>query len=370
MKPTHHAIGRLAAATLAAVALAACGDVVGPPVPGAHIDLQAAWSEATAPDVGLDIGTLRRASDSAAAMPAFRSLLIARHGRLVLEQYYHGTDANTLFDVRSVTKSVVSTLTGIAAHEGEIPTLDTSVAAFLVPPYSFTSEDSAITLRDLLTMSSGFVWDDDTDYLPWLQTTNHVQALLDLPHAYPPGAAFDYNTAAVHMLSVALRQAIGDDLPHYAAVHLLAPLGVKRITWQTVEPGVVNGGAGLAMTGRDLLKLGQLMLQDGWSGAQSVVPEQWVHDATIPHYAWRVDYGFQHGVSYGYLWWTADAPVPAFFAWGFGGQFVYVVPSLDLVVVTTTDWSQMTNQVAFDTAVHIMGLIATQILPAANGPGQ
>jgi CubicO group peptidase (beta-lactamase class C family) len=361
----------VAAGALAALALAACGEPLGPPVPGTHYDLHGDWPVATAASVGLDIGVLRGAIDSAAAMPVFRGLLIARYGRLVVEQYYHGADAKILFDVRSVTKSVVSTLTGIAAHDGAMPNLDTSVAAFLAPPYTFTSEDSAITLRDLLTMTSGFAWNDDTDYLPWLEATDHVQVLLDHPRAYPPGAVFNYNTAAVHMLSVALHHAVGDELSHYAAVHLLVPLGVKSITWQTVEPGVVNGGAGFAMAGRDLLKFGQLMLQDGWSGQQSVVPEDWVRDATTPHFSWRVDYGLLHGVSYGDLWWTADAPAPAFFAWGYGGQLVYVVPSEDLVVVTTTDWSGMSDQVALDTAVRIMGLIVTQILPAvvaSTGP--
>jgi CubicO group peptidase (beta-lactamase class C family) len=110
----------------------------------------------------------------------------------------------------------------------------------------------------------------------------------------------------------------------------------------------------------------QLMLQDGWSGERSVVPEGWVREATRPHFSWRVDHGAQRGVSYGYLWWTADAPVPAYFAWGYGGQFVYVVPNLDLVVVTTTDWHGMASQFAFDTAVHVMSLIAGQVLPAVH----
>jgi CubicO group peptidase (beta-lactamase class C family) len=316
----------------------------------------------------MDIGALRRAADSLAALPLLRGLLVARHGRLVVEQYYGGADGHTLFDVRSVTKSVVSSLTGIAVHDGAIPDLDASIAAFLPPPYRLGTEDSAITVRHLLTMTSGFVWDDDTDYGSWLTTTDHVQALLDLPHAAAPGSVFDYNTPAVHVLGVVLRHATNEELSHYAAVRLLVPLGVKGITWETLDAGLVNGGAGIALTGRDLLKFGQLMLQDGWSGEQSVVPEDWVREATRPHFGWRVNYGAQRGVSYGYLWWTADAPVPAFFAWGWGGQFVYVAPSLDLVAVTTTDWHQMTSQIAFDTAVHIMSLIAGQLLPAVHAP--
>jgi CubicO group peptidase (beta-lactamase class C family) len=368
MAASRLSIRSFAAGALVAIALAGCSDAVGPLVSGAHHDLQGDWPEATAAQAAIDVGSLRQATDSLAALPALRGLLIARYGRLVVEHYYGGADAHTLFDVRSVTKSVVSSLTGIAAHDGAIPSLDASIATFLAPAYTLGTDDSAITVRHLLTMTSGFVWNDDTDYGPWIRASDHVQGLLDRPHAAQPGSVFDYNTAAVHVLGVVLRHATSAELSHYAAVHLLGPLGVEGITWEMLDAGLVNGGAGIAMTGRDLLKFGQLMLQDGWSGERDVVPEDWVREATRPHFAWRVDYGVQRGVSYGYLWWTADAPVPAFFAWGYGGQFVYVVPSLDLVVVTTTDWHGMNGQVAFDTAVRIMSLIAADVLPAVHAP--
>ncbi len=111
------------------------------------------------------------------------------------------------------------------------------------------------------------------------------------------------------------------------------------------------------------------MLQDGWSGDTSVLPQAWVREATRPAFGWRVDYGAFRGVSYGYLWWTVDDPVPACFAWGYGGQLVYVAPALDLVVVATTDWHGMDSQQALDTAVCVMGIIALRIVPAVAASG-
>jgi CubicO group peptidase (beta-lactamase class C family) len=232
-----------------------------------------------------------------------------------------------------------------------------------------TAQDSLITFRDLLTMTSGFSWDEDADYTPWfLLSPDHVQAVLDLPHAAAPGVTYLYNTAAVHLLAAALGHAVHTELHQYATTHLFAPLGISSTSWETLDHGLVNGGAGLAMPARDLLTLGQLMLQNGVSGSQSIVPADWIRQSTAPQFSWRTDYGAAHGVSYAYLWWTADGPPAAFFAWGFGGQLIYVVPSLDLVVVTTTAWIGMSSQTALDTAVRLFGLINLDIVPAAIAP--
>jgi len=346
-----------------ATVVAGCRDAAGPGAPG---DLSRGWTAAAAADVGLDSAALREAADSLAAIPEFRALLVSRHHRLVLERYGPGVDAATLFDVRSVTKSVVSTLTGIALREGALPQLDATLTAYLTPRYTLDATTRTITVRDLLTQTSGFTWSDQFDYSAWLAATDHVQALLDHPHASVPGEAFNYNTAAVHLLGVVVAQATGEDLSRYAVTRLLVPLGVHQFDWERLSEGTVNGGAGFALTGRDLLSFGQLMLQNGWSGDLSVVPEGWVHEATQPRFSWRTSYGDQHGVSYGYLWWVADGPPAAFFAWGFGGQFVYVVPALDLVIVTTTDWHAMSDAAAMATSEHILGIFVRQVLPAAD----
>ncbi len=99
-----------------------------------------------------------------------------------------------------------------------------------------------------------------------------------------------------------------------------------------------------------------------------MVPEAWIDSATLPAFAWRSDYGAQRSVTYGSLFWVSDAPPPAAFAWGYGGQVVYVVPSLDLVVVATTQWRSLTEMSPFDLAVHGLGVIVENVLPSAR-PG-
>jgi CubicO group peptidase (beta-lactamase class C family) len=332
----------------------------------AHLDLSAPWVEAAPGDVGMDAVGLGTAAARAEAVPRFRSLLVARHGRLVLEEYFHGGSGTTPFDVRSVTKSVVSSLVGIAFREGVLPGEDASVGSFLEPPYVLDDADRRVTLHHLLTMTSGYLWDDGADYNPWIFSSDRVQFLLDRPHAHPPGTEFTYDSAAVHVLGVALQRAAGKPLPQYANERLFGALGVTGVAWEELDRGTVNGAAGIRLLGRDLLKFGQLFLQHGWSGERNVVPEAWVDEVTAPHFPWRDDHGAQKSVTYGMLWWVSDAEPAAYFAWGYGGQFVYVVPSLELVVVTTTDWTSLTETTPEALAQECLGVIVTDVLPAAR----
>jgi CubicO group peptidase (beta-lactamase class C family) len=114
------------------------------------------------------------------------------------------------------------------------------------------------------------------------------------------------------------------------------------------------------------LKLGQLYLQHGQSGARSIVPESWVEETTRAQFAWRIDYGVQRSVGYGMLWWVSDAEPPSYFAWGYGGQFVYVVPRLDLVAVATTEWRSLTETSPIALAEQVLGVIVDDVLPAAR----
>lgn len=131
---------------------------------------------------------------------------------------------------------------------------------------------------------------------------------------------------------------------------------------------MVNAGSGIKMTATDLLRFGQLLLQRGRSGNQQVVPESWIEAGTAPQFNWRNTYGAQRGTTYGYLWWLAQPPATvATFAWGYGGQFAYVVPSLDLVVVATTQWQGISAEMDPTTfAGNVLTVIVNDILPAAR----
>jgi CubicO group peptidase (beta-lactamase class C family) len=333
----------------------------------AGIDLAAPWPRAAAREVGMDGPALAAAMTRAAALPRARSLLVARRGRLVLESYFAGADASTLFDVRSVTKSVVGSLAGIALAEGRIA-LDDSIAGYLMPRYSLDGEDTSVRIRDLLDMTAGYVWNenDGPDYNIWIASADRVQFLLDRPRASPAGAQFTYNSAAAHLLGVVLELATGVRLPQYADERLFRALGASLVSWEPLDAGTVNGGSGIRLRAQDLLKFGQLFLQRGYSADRSVLPEAWVDEVTRPRFDWRRRYGAQRSVSYGMLWWVADAEPAAFFAWGYGGQFVYVVPSFELVVVTTTEWRQISETTPLALAEQLLGVIVEGVLPAVR----
>jgi CubicO group peptidase (beta-lactamase class C family) len=336
--------------------------------PNVTIDIAQAWSVAQPADVSMDSVKLTRATNDAAAIPRFRSLLVARHGKLVLEDYFGGTNATTAFDVRSVTKSVVSLLTAQAIADGRL-SLDSTVGDFLGAPYSLDAGDRAVTVRELLTMSSRYQWNENTanDYNDWALSTDHVQFLLDRAQN-APADTFVYNSAAVNLLGVLLQKAVGEPLPQYAMERLFTPLGITDVNWEPLETAMVNAGSGIQLSARDLLRIGQLVLQHGKSGGTQIVASTWIDDATRPKFAWRDTYGQQTNVSYGYLFWVADSPaLPVAFAWGYGGQFIYVVPLFDLVVVATTEWrgvSSETDPVAF--AAQVLTLIVSDVLTAAR----
>lgn len=355
-------------ALAAAVALSAAGPA-GAEVPLASppVDLSLPWHETTPDQVGLDGARLEAAAARAALQPRFRSLLVARHGKLAFERYFGGATAETPFDVRSVTKSVVSLLTGIAQRDGVLPDLDASIATWLAASYVVDAQDAAVTPRHLLHMSSGFRAAEDAPggYNGWVLSGRPVQYLLDQPHVAAPGSGFAYDSAAVHVLGVCLENAAARPLADYAHDALFAPLGIDGEVWEPMLQGSVNGGAGLDLRGRDLLKLGQLVLQRGASGTRSVVPEAWIAAVTTPAFPWREDYGPQRSVTYGGLFWVTDTVPAAAFAWGYGGQYVYVVPSLDLVVVATTEWRNLTEIGPGQLADFGLGVIVDGVLPAA-----
>jgi CubicO group peptidase (beta-lactamase class C family) len=318
----------------------------------------------------MDGNLLSQAEADASAIPRLRSLLVARHGKLVLEDYFGGSSPETLFDVRSVTKSVVSALVGQALADGRLPSIDTTLGGYLSPPYHLSPGAQAITVRDLLTMTSGFEWNEETgnDYNVWIEAPDHIQFLLDRPQTEPPGP-FTYNSAAVHLLGVVLQLASRQPLPSLADERLFRPAGITLAQWEALEHGTFNGGSGLELRAQDLLRLGQLMLQEGRSGSEQVVPADWVTQMTQPRFPWRDNDGAQESVTYGFLWWVADPPTTAsYFAWGYGGQFVYVVPSLDLVIVTTTEWRQLSRDglTALGLAESVLGIVVRDILPAAR----
>ena len=324
------------------VAATACGDATSPPATPALLDLSAEWSTAAPGAEGLDEAALATTLAQAAAIPGLRSVLVVRHGRLIAEQYLGAGGADSLYALRSVTKSVMSLLVGIAIDRGVIRGPSQPLGElFHAPLPTLDAGDAAITVGDLLTMTGGFEWNEGTgvtEYNNWVLAPDQIDYLLARPIVSPPGTTFNYNSAAVHLLSAVLEADAGGTAA-FADTHLLAPLGIHARDWEVDDRGIPNGGAGLYLRPRDMAKIGQLVLQRGRSAAAVVVAGSWVDESTRRQVAAGTPLGPLGVLDYGDLWWVGRYGGHDFvLAWGYGGQFVWIVPDLDVVVVTTATW--------------------------------
>jgi CubicO group peptidase (beta-lactamase class C family) len=263
------------------------------------------------------------------------NLIVAHHGDVVFERYYRDSGPDVLHCIHSVTKSFISTLVGILAGDGLVD-LDARVSS-VVPSPAFDADPAkaAITVRNLLTMSSGLYghgwWDVDELIRRRVPV---VDGALDAPLVGPPGWGFLYNNGASHVLSAVIETIAGAPTAEVAANRLFGPLEVGRWHWPTDPQGRHWGCSDLQLAGRDLVKLGLLYLAGGhWQGRQ-VVDDAYVATAIS---SLRPG-GSPEFCGYGLLWWVAyRADPPLYFAAGHGGQYVVVVPELDLVVVTMAD---------------------------------
>lgn len=352
----------------AACACFACEGITGPASPGpAPTDLAAPWATASVAEAGgspelVEEGVLR-----AGRSPRFTSLLVAKDGRLVVEEYFGAGHPDTLNDVRSVTKSVVSALAGAALARGDLGSLEDPAVGYLGPlTGDLDDEKHGITVRHLLTMTAGFEWDetDGESYREWIESGDHLHHLLEKPLADSPGRRFRYNSAAAHLLGVVLEQATGMRLPDLAEQALFAPMGVADARWEALGPAFSNGGSGLRLRSRDLARLGQLFLQKGVSGQRRLLPASWVERSTSAHKNTRVSIGPLRDAQYGFLWWTVSAArEPLYLALGYGGQYVVVAPWLNLVVVATNDWYGAGDDAWFYEQ-ETMAVILDHIVPA------
>lgn len=335
-----------------------------------RVGIAAPWETVPPASQNIDATALAAAYERADAIAGLRSLLVVRGGKLVAEAYYDGTERDDLNHVRSVTKSVISTLVGLAIEDGFISGIDQPITAYL-GPYTdrLTDAQRRITIRHLLTMTSGFTWDESYsagEFVRWVSSPDQVQYLLDRSLAHTPGERFNYNSAAVHLLSVILTEATGLSTEAYARTRLFVPLGIDTWRWEQLAGDYQNGGAGLELRARDMARLGVLFVQQGRSGDAAVVPAAWAQAALQPQQELDASNGILEHIDYGYLWWLDAHPRGrAFLAWGYGGQFIYGIPELDLVIVSTARWS-VSGGTAGTQERAIQSLIVNHILPAVE----
>jgi CubicO group peptidase (beta-lactamase class C family) len=227
------------------------------------------------------------------------------------------------------------------------------------------SAKASIKIRHLLSMSSGLSGNDlpnVLEYNNWYNAPNQLEYTLNLPMVHVPGQVFGYNTGASHLTSAILTQAGGTSAFQFARQYLFQPLGIADHQWQTDKQGIYIGGAGLYLTPRDMLKIGQLYLNRGMYNGVRVVSEGWIEKAST--FKITTDGIEPFGPSYGYFWWVGSSGVHNhFFANGYGGQFIVVVPDLRLIVVATNTWSNVPTGVANQQWYDTLDLIMNKIIP-------
>jgi CubicO group peptidase (beta-lactamase class C family) len=290
----------------------------------------------------IDTVSLAAAYDQAARLPALHSLLVARHGVLVVERYYGHFNAGSIFNIKSASKCVLSALIGIAHGVGILPDLDRPIEAWF-PEYFTAQADPRkhrITLRHLLTMNAGLAWIENAGTVRrWRHSEDWARFVLDTPMLSEPGRQFTYNTGLTHLAAVILARASGMSALAFAEQRLFGPLGIHVARWKTDPQGYYVGGTDICLTARDMATFGQLFLQQGQWGERSLVAPEWVAESTRPQISLR-QRGFWHPAytDYGYFWWLRQmGGHAAAVASGYGGQLIFVIPALDLVVVTTAD---------------------------------
>lgn len=318
----------------------------GSPAPlAAPPELNDGWTVAAPGSVGLEEARFTAALAAAADRNRSRidSLLVAQRGRLVFEKYFRNAAADKPHDLRSATKSITSLLVGIALDRGDLKSIDEPVASFFPDYVTRESQQHfrAITVRHLLTMSSGLAADDWNPKSPgneerMYRTRDWLKFFFDLPADAAPGATYRYCTAGVVVLGEIVARASGLPLERFADEHLFSPLGIRDATWAKAPRGVIDSGGHLRLRSRDFLKIAQLMLQGGqWQGRQ-IVSREWVEASVrIAHFLPNAG---PTGPATGYLWWlqpVREGRATSYQARGNGGQFLFVVPEFELVAAFT-----------------------------------
>ena len=269
------------------------------------------------------------------------SIIIARHGKILFEEYFNGATPNTLHDIRSAGKSLTSALVGIAIDKGLINSVEERLLSYF-PGIECTSDwnpkKNDITLKHVLSMSFGLC--EPGEYPAWENrrwyTMHWTNDVLCQPIEYKPGTRFDYDSAAPALFGPIIEQVSGMSVGQFAKKYLFEPLGIERYRWFILPTGREYTGGGFSMCPRDMVKFGQLYLHKGmWNGEQ-LISKEWVEESTKAH----LIVNSKLDRHYGYYWWKETFPInnrliESYFASGNGGNKIYVFPTQDLVAVVT-----------------------------------
>ena len=286
-------------------------------------------------EAALNPAVFDSALNAARQMPRLRSTLISHRDAVIVEEYFNGARRQQTTNVKSVSKSVMSALVGIAIARGDLDGVDQPITEFYGEQLADANDPRkrAITVGNLLSMQAGLETTSFYNYGAWVLSSDWREFALDQPVLADPGSRLLYSTGNTHLLSDIVTRASGLTTLEFARRYLAEPLGFELAAWPRDPAGVYFGGNNMELTPRQMLAFGRAYLNKGRVGSEQVIPESWVRASFTP----RAESPRERGRYYGYGWWirsTAGFETP--FAWGYGGQFILLVPELELVVVTTS----------------------------------
>jgi CubicO group peptidase (beta-lactamase class C family) len=301
--------------------------------------------------------------EAARELGQLHAILVAHRGETVVARAFRGDGLDAYANVKSVSKSIVALLLGIAIERGVVPSVRTplgEIAPLLIPPDAAPGVGD-ITLRDLVTLRAGLERTSGPNYGEWIASDNWVADALSRPFVAEPGGRMLYSTGSFHVLGAVLAEAAGRDLLSLARAWLAEPLDIRLPPWTRDPQGYYMGGNQMALTPRAMLRLGEMVRRQGrWDGRQ-VVPREWIEASLRP--LTRSPFS---GMSYGYGWFVTPTPQGQLaLARGYGGQLVAIVPEAELTVAITSDPTRPARS-----AGHfgdLMQLIRRRVLPAAAG---
>ena len=283
---------------------------------------------------GLNAAHMQRTRDRARALPNLQALLLARHGTTALSLRTNGPSLDTPVNVKSVSKSILSALVGIAIDEGHLQGVDQRIAPFFESYLNAESDPRKcdITVGNLLSMRSGLQRTSGSNYGAWVSSSNWVRNAIQQPLQSDPGTERSYSTGNSHLLSAVLTQATGQSTWAFARKYLAEPMGIALPQWMADPQGIYFGGNDMRISARGLLAFGEMYRSGGWYNGQRIVPHAWVRASWVERSQSRWS-----GAGYGYNWFTRrEHGHRMHYGWGYGGQYVFIVPTLELTIVATS----------------------------------
>ena len=316
----------------------------------------AAVSLSAAPQSGPDFSSARTA---AASLPQLHGLVISHENTRVFEYYAPKYSATRLANIKSASKSIIAALVGVAIDRKLIRSVDEPIVRWF--PELKKDKDprkQAITIEDLLTMRSGLASTSGENYGSWVTSRNWVRYALDRPMVSDPGTSMEYSTGTSHILSAILTKVTKRSTHQFAQEALGQPLGIRLARWPRDPQGIYFGGNEMLMTPRQMIEVGELWLHGGRVGKQQIVSEAWVDVSCRPVTRSRWD----RDREYGRGWWIQDfGGHRACFAWGYGGQYIFVFRELDLVVAITS--SATVSEDRWGYRRQLFNLLEEHVLP-------